>query len=253
MRNSLEKQPEHLRHCTVFIEAPGGLPADVSTWNEPWYNSERPQMLTVLLRKRDLPRLWLQGESLEEGIRFTAEMAARRWPLLSNRDRVGDEFVRRGNRLVSRWLDPKPPVVEEAVAAADLSTRGGIRNDAAGVARARKAAEENTKRGPTPIQSIRVSDRSTVADLVRMIQGAGGRVVFFEMPLHSYFAAPFANPIRERDRLSFIDTAHSWDCGTMANGFSTKDDDFPDIWHMRKSLSAEFSRALARSYAERSK
>jgi hypothetical protein len=253
LRNQVARRPDLLRHATVFIEAPGGLPADPSGWNDPWCHPDRPQFLPPLLRAEDLPSLWARAGSFEERVRATFEMAVRGVPLLHNRERVGHEFVGRGDAKVMSRLGGLLPggaagfgaVAPPPAPAADLTTRGGIRNDSAGVAAARAAAQSMARKELADLKPVAFADDCVLADLVRLVQKAGGKVVFFAMPLHSTQVEVFRTETRRRDREAFVRKAGAWGCEIIATDFPTADADFPDVWHMRRSLAPDFSRALA--------
>jgi hypothetical protein len=83
-----------------------------------------------------------------------------------------------------------------------------------------------------------------------LAQHASAHPVFFEMPLCSVQSATFDTPVRRRDRENFAAAARAWGTPVIRADVETSDADFPDLWHLKKSRAAAFTKALA--YATRS-
>jgi hypothetical protein len=250
LRNLFREHPEQARGCTVFIEAPAGLPADPAGWASRWTHPDRPDILPPLLRGEDLVKAWTCGLPLEERLALTKDFLCRRSTLMAQRTRIATAFVEKGNRLAHRLLDGFLPAKPPAAVVADLTTRGGIRNDQEGVAFARQVAVQNARAEEAGQSPLRITEQSILWDLVSLVHSAGGRVVFFEMPLHSTQRAPLTTELRNQDRQIFHEQLRSWHSYYLANTVPTVDEDFPDIWHLRSSLAPVFSASLARSWAE---
>jgi hypothetical protein len=47
----------------------------------------------------------------------------------------------------------------------------------------------------------------------------------------------------------FQEQIRTWNARYVATAIKTVDADFPDVWHLRRSLAADFSTSLARGWA----
>jgi hypothetical protein len=104
---------------------------------------------------------------------------------------------------------------------------------------------------PSPVPMPRhLTDRSVVADMVALVHEQGGRVVFFEMPMHRIQGGTRNDPARAEDRRLFQQQIRAWDARFVPTTITTVDEDFPDIWHLRRSLAAPFSISLANGWAD---
>jgi hypothetical protein len=241
LRNLIAEHPESLEGVTVFVEAPAGL-AIYNTWDSGWVGENWPTLLAPLLRAEDLPRFLSQSEN-------TVAAKARV---------LGAYFLQ-----FTRYLQYVRPRLEDAVNSrfamkkrrdegADLSTAGGVRADEEGVALTREQTRRLGIEEFTNQEPWRDWDRSIWADVVAMVRAHGGDVVFFEMPISSVAMQAGATDLRREDKRYF-------DAWREANGlallrpqnFEYTDEDFPDLMHLRKSRSAEFTARLAEAYLAR--
>jgi hypothetical protein len=187
--------------------------------------------------------------TLEERWQLTNELLARQLAVVNNRKKLGTLIMSKGRALVIDALErllPQPPAAPAPTA--DLRSTGGIRTDAEGIENAKKLAVELAKQSLDHQVPQREWEKSIVADLVKLIQQAGGQVVFYEMPLHSVQAAPYQTPLRQADRVAFRQQATEWNCRYLEPDFVAPDVDFPDYWHLRKSRSQEFATKLAEAW-----
>jgi hypothetical protein len=255
LRNRLRNHPDDLRGGVVFLEGFGGKP-EPGQWDERWFQDGWPDLLTPLLRNRDLPRLWRTQMTLEEKMRLSADVLTHNCALLAYRERIGRELMKVGDAWVighaARFFPPPPPQ-KKAGPVADLTTAGGIRNDADGVEAARELAVALARQDLTCQVPVRDWEKRIVADLVRLVRKGGGTVAFFEMPLHSVQAAMFQTDVRQGDRAAFREQARVWGTPCLEPDFVSADEDFPDYWHLRQSRSAEFAAKLAQAWLEASR
>jgi hypothetical protein len=249
LRNTFREHPDRLRKAVIFIEAPFGIP-DSTTWSDPWSHPERPEMLPPLLRWEDVARYWrnVRGESavirLEKRLRFLFDYAFRFSRLVTDRLALGEHFLGFVESPIKHALKSFAPQSNQSAVRVDLSTAGGIRNDPEGVALARKRAQEYFEKALKAQQRVDWS-KAFIADSVKLAQQNGARVVFFDLPVHSAQKSISETPTRQADRAAFREAIQTRDTPLVISDFSTSDDDFPDIWHLRKSRAADFSRALA--------
>lgn len=255
LRNYLESHADAGRGLVVFIEATNGVP-DESLPSQNWHSDQRPELLVQVLKPGDLPALWQSNESLEERLRFTFRSLTGSSAISRESERIGRGILAKG----TAWLSAEFQKLDRSESATgvglsgrmadqpDLSTAGGIRVDDEGLRLTRRAAEawarsqilDQRPRGPW--------DRTVVAEIIELVQSHGGRVVFFNAPLHPTHAAVFSTPVRETDRARFAEFARSRGCELLSCDFPTRDDDFPDIFHLRQSRAADYTRVLCREW-----
>jgi hypothetical protein len=250
LRNRFRKHPNELQGCVIFVETLEGLP-ETGRWRDRWYLDGSERLLLPLLKAEDLPRLWATGIPLKDRLYLTWSFCSRSSNSLAHRERLGQQFIQKGQQLVvkrlRRWL-PEPSAGPTALA--DLTTAGGVRNDAESVARNRSLAIEFARRDLACQAPFRTWDGTIVADLVHDVMQAGGKVVFYQIPLHSVQANQYQTEIRRADRGAFEEQSRIWGAPLLDTGFRVPDDDFPDIWHLRKSRSREFTIALAHKWLD---
>src|SRR5690606_9929792 len=240
VRNLIARYPASMEGVVVFLEAPEGV-ADYQTPEDHWTHEKWPSLLGPLLRTSDLPRFYLQSSNtLSDKVRVTAAhfLHAGRY-LRHVRNRI--------EGAVNGWLTPPRPERAEV----DLTTRAGIRTDAAGVAAAREQAvrEADLRRAAALAAGDALDwDRSVAAQTVRLVRAHGGEVVFFMTPQSPVMQSRWGEEMRVQRR-----TFEAW---TRANGipvlqpqpFEYGAEDFPDNLHLRKSRSGEYTARLAEAY-----
>jgi hypothetical protein len=249
LRNRLRKHPDDIRNGVVFVEAFGGMP-EGGEWSGRWFQEGWPNLLTPLLRNRDLPGLWRTQMTLEEKMRLSADVLTHNCALLAYRERIGTGLMKAGNDWVightNRYFPPPAPRGPAVVA--DLTNAGGIRNDADGVEAARALAVNLARQDMACQVPVSGWEKRIVADLIHLVRQGSGQVVFYEMPLHPVQAAMFQTDIRKADRAAFREQTRAWGTPFLAPDFVSGDEDFPDYWHLRQSRSAEFATKLAQSW-----
>lgn len=257
LRNLLDQHPEFGRSLVVFIEAPGGLP-EHSRLSQRWHKDERPELLIQVLRPGDLPALWRSQEPLENRLRFTFRCLTDVLALSRESERIGRGILAKGgeqlNALSQQFNLCRSSSHEFAqsgynVRSADLSTAGGIRVDDEGIQLSRQAAEVWAATQIADQQPLEEWNGTAADKIVRLVQANGGQVVFFRIPQHPAHESIFSTVTRQRDRLRFASVARQWKTPLLSFDFATSHDDFPDIWHLRRSRSGEFTRALCREWA----
>jgi hypothetical protein len=246
LRNTLAEQPDVLRGATVAIEAPGAMP-EPQRWADSWAHPDRPDMLTPLLRVRDVPAYWHTSHALEDKLAITASYLLRPLAIVTHRQAIGPRLFGRVHGLLVSGLEFVAQPAEPVAAPADLTTAGGIRTDSGGVLLARRLAHDYAVVSMQNQQPIDW-ERTVVSDIMQLARGAGLRVVFFTPPLHSLHQAIYDTPQRRRDRDAFAAFAARQKTPILVPDFATTDADFPDIWHLKKSRSAEYTRALRLRY-----
>ena len=259
LRNLAVDHPEQMRGCVVFVEAFGGMP-EARPWSSRWFDPGWSHLLLPLLRTEDMPRLWASDMTPEERLRLNedvrnlTDVLTRHCALLKNRDRISNEFMALGQRTfdkaMSKVVRRKPVPPPQTV---DLKTAGGIRTDQDGVQLAKQLAMNWTKVMSTNQSPVKLPEDSVEFDLIRLVKAAGGQVVFHEMPIHSVQAPVFETPTRRADRKVFREQLARHGTLCLAPDFIAADEDIPDYWHLSKTRSPEFTKALAKAWIEASR
>jgi hypothetical protein len=230
-----DANPDHMRGCTVCIEAPCGIPS-WDTWAGPWADEARPELLIECLQRKDLPELvGTRAVPVEEKVTVGAEsVSALAREVLWCRRAL---FKEGGNLLVALVGTPPSALVEA----------GGIRTDAGGIAAARRLASERSRRDMETQRPLGDWNGTVLARLVSYVQAKGGHVVFYEMPLSSVQRAPLETPLMLAERARFRVVCALWHARFLDLPFPTTDQDFPDLWHLSAARRVEFSRAFAKA------
>jgi hypothetical protein len=246
VRNALRERPGLLQGTVLFVEAPGGM-ADPQHWSDRWSHPDRPDVLNPLLRRDDLVDYW-RGHRLAESVDLSVRYLTRSSDAITQHEVIGAKLFARAQELVQAPLDALLPRRPAAAPAADLTSAGGIRTDAEGVLVARRLAEASVTEERQHQQPIDWNG-SVVAGLLDFCAAHRLRVVFFAPPLHSLPRSVYETPQRRADREHFANLASARGVPILVPDFPTRDEDFPDIWHLQKSSAPGYTRALFDSYA----
>ena len=198
----------------------------------------------------DLPRFWRwSGLDFETRLHLSVRVFLRRLSLFNWRERVREQWLdeilpamARGTRLV---------LIPVRVLGDDLRGPGhltSIRTDPTALAAAREAARSIGEQMSRNQGTLSNWDGTISEDLVRLVQGAGGRVVFFEPPQSEVFMRGYRTKLRQEDVALFASLAREWGACVVRAGFAYSDDDLPDFWHLRPERVAEYTRAVATAW-----
>lgn len=221
-----------LKGTTVFMEAPLGV-ADPSTWTTPWYQIEGAHFLMSVIEGRDLPGLWRSTQIVEEKLGATG-----RWLLSPSWIAVYREDIRvraLGRTYALVGLSSGPPPDDQR----------GVRRDVDDISRIRAAAI-SAGRDMARVGPVADWSETVVGSIVRRVQDAGGRVVFYHMPM----SAPMAigSPTVERNARTLAEQAARWQVPILQPAITFEDADFPDLWHLSVSASTRFTEALFQAW-----
>jgi hypothetical protein len=98
--------------------------------------------------------------------------------------------------------------------------------------------------------AIRNWDQSVLKSIVDLVIASGGKVVLFNTPINSLQLKPLDTELRKIDRQVFKKVADQWGIPILRPQFTTADSDYPDFWHLRRSLSAGYTKAVAAAYID---
>ena len=238
---------DRLAGSTVFIECPVGLPTSVSL-DESWINLKYPELIVPLLDKSDLPAFWGSKTQLEAKLQVTVCYFLKKSTLWRRRKAWREWRLRSVRQLIKSVLAVSSQ--DEGRNKEDLAQKGGIKTDSQSVVEIRQQAVVWAKRKITNPVTIRSCDSLVIADLVRFVRNNGGDVVFYIMPMSSVMAEPYLDPVYQKNIQTFQKWAKTEGCKILDPVFLTNDNDFPDLWHLRRTRALEFSRLLANSWCD---
>ena len=247
LRHLARRHPNRMKGCTVFVEAPCGLPSGVS-WQEPWM-AHNLWLLASLLEPADLPRLWASQTRFGDKLSLTAQC----WfpglvgPL--NRAGMRDLVFTRGRQFVSRLTTRLVPEAPRPAAPVDLAQAGGIRTDTVWVERVRQQVQQSGPQGL--LRDMPTGDwwpGSVVRDLARLVGEWEGRVVVFTMPMSPVCDPACQDPGVAREKARFRALARAEEVEVLEVDFPTGKEDFPDLWHLAQSRAPDFTRRLLASW-----
>jgi hypothetical protein len=199
--------------------------------------------------RSDLPRLWKSKTPLDARLSIAVDLlvpAFDQFPRLrhlvrSDLDSAGWGFVE------GIWQKP----ADSATRGSDLSAAGGVRTDLKGVELAMHMADSIAAADLRDQKPYGDWDSTVQADIVRLVKAAGGIPVFVKIPYSPVQSAPLRTPMREVDRKTFQAALSRWGLPPVVEaGFPTTTDDFPDKWHLRKTLAPAFTRTLALAFIQ---
>lgn len=250
LRNLIQAYPASLRGVQVFAEAPGGLPFCTHWRTSAWAHPLQPWMLVDLLRVSDLAGFMRSRQlELETRLHVSLRVLLRPLRLFNRRERVRQQWLE--HVLPTLAAGGLPDLTPNEPVGLDLQGPGlgsSIRTDPTALASARASALEVAdalERHQGPIRDWR---GSIPEDLVRLVHGHGGRVIFLAPPLSDIFQRGYRTPLRREDLLLFERQVREWGACVVRPDFAYTDDDLPDLWHLRPELAPAYSRAVAASY-----
>jgi len=245
-----QTNPENFKGCTVFIEAPFGLP-DAVTWPENWVTEKSPLLIVNYLKARDIIMFWRVSKNPWE----TKTYVTLAWgskaiygiaQLRSLGLAIGEAIIK---SLVDKIMRQTFSIPSQADSLKiDLSSKAGIRTDAAAVDQVRQLAITAAQAAMKNQQPVDNWEQTVLWDVIRFVRANGGNVVFYSMPLSTIQEQPLNTPLRQADKKAFITKAAACQVPYLTVPFDKTDDDFPDLWHLRKSQSPKFTTALAYAY-----
>jgi hypothetical protein len=247
LRTLLRLNPRNLKGVTVLIEAPSGLPFS-ETWRDRWLiRGGSPDLFVPYVGFSDLLTFWrLSSDDLTEKLYMTASkylMTIRKGGAIRNRTMMDGDGV-------TRTLLEKARLASRSQTSIDLTSAGGIQTDENQIRFVREAAVQNSENEMREQHAIRSWDQSVLRSIVDLVTASGGTVVLFDTPLNSLQLKPLNTELRKSDRQFFEKVADRWGIPILRPQFKTVDSDYPDSWHLRRSLSAAYTNAVAATYID---
>lgn len=242
-----------LRDAVVFVEAAGAVP-DMSTWQDRWFFTESPGLLISVMGARDLPGLWRSDMAFEQKLSATARRGLGFTRLATYRENIRVQGLSAAYQTAGRAaanVRGAPPAAPAPHADADLRAEGGVRGDIDDRSRIRAAATTEGRRMLDEQRLVADWDALVAADILRIVRGAGGRVVFFEMPLSTPMRVAAESEMGRANAESFRRQMEQWGTWMIPAQRTLPDDDFPDLWHMSATAADMFTRDLIAAWLAR--
>ncbi len=245
---ALQSLPDSLLQGTVlFVGLKHGVPPGdlfTDTWHGLWADPRWPLLLSPILSLQHLPAYWWQaGDAFRDKLTVTAGV-------FLHSVRYG-RFIRgKVQTLINALPHHFGRAHPSAIAASPLAARGGIRTDSIGIAEVRRKILEQMHAAHSlrPDSLIPDWDRTVFADLVRLMQRHGGRVVVFNVPLTSWHRLT-DRPTPEKMQ-AFRRWARRHDVLVLDIPTNYPDEAFPDLIHLANAYAPDFTWKLAAAYLQ---
>ena len=188
LRRLAAASPSGLRGTIVLVEAPEGIP-DPSSWDDPWFVSEDPGLLSMTMRPSDLPAFWARsaGSFSEKASITAAEVSS-----LASLRGSWSYYARAG------WHSLTGGKASDGTEPTELSAAGGVRTSRAAFVAARRLAEamsELALRDQRELTSQEI-EQAVLLSLASFLKKEGASFVAFTMPTEQHSATG----IDHRDR-----------------------------------------------------
>ena len=241
LKYKLNQHPDYLKNALVFIEYPGPniytnpFKDDKFRVHEEKNNpaNSMPHLMLPYMDTKSLKDFFFESPN---SLAVKSEMALLTSGLYRSSEFINEYF----NRLSMTKIF--------AESASGLADEGGIRND--NMDAAIEEAKENAKVEKKEIEeqpalTKALLDKSSLAAIYKLVTEHGGKLIMFDMPLHSVQKDIYSTPkakaskaiLEEWMKEKGIDVIH-------VPEFQYSDKDFPDTWHLGIDRRDEFSTLL---------
>ena len=248
LRKLLSEYPDALRGTAVILETAEGI-GYPETWDGNWIVEDRRDLLVPYMTSSDLPRLWRSKTPLDQKLSIAVDLLAPsfdQFPRLRHVVRTSLDTA--GMSFVDGVWGARAP---ERTGQSDLVAAGGIRTDLKGVELAMHLADSMASADLRDQKRWASWDSTVQADIVRLVHDAGGIPIFVRIPYSFVQRKPLQTAVRELDRKAFEADLLRWKIPpVVVADFPTVPDNFPDNWHLRKTLAPAFTQALAMAYVK---
>lgn len=241
LRRLIARHADALRGATVLIECPGGIPV-ADTWNDRWVNVKRPQLLAAYLTPADLLDYFQRsaGNFSEKAFVAVSFVSAAFAEAPALRHGIMDSI----NGMIESVLPQSSGHYKPAA----ILARGGVRVDEVAMSIVRNWVLAESVRLAADQKPINWNS-TIMKDIVQFAQQHGAQVAFYEVPVSSYLMRPLETATRQSDKDNFVATARSWHCAVLSPKVPHYADvDFPDLLHIARWRTPEYTSALATSY-----
>ncbi len=244
LRNLFQRYPEKFRGCTVFLEAPFDMP-DKHTWHDPWYYPNAEMNVIRVLHEEDLSRMLANESGLSRKMLIYGLWMENHSSFVSYRKILRARFVSMCELSTLRAAQKTRLFQQEAESGPDVQAGGTMRTDALAIKIGHDTAIQAVAGELADQKPVQDWNATVLADLHRLALRNGVQLVLFKMPKHSMFAPPYKTAVRQRDATMLAAALVQWHVPLLKPDFSYTDDDFPDAWHLHRSLRDSYTKQLA--------
>lgn len=241
-----------LNNAKVFLEAPRGISFYTeSKFGGEWINSQNIHLLIPYLDTRSFIEFWkYSGNTFPTKIDvslnylfYTMRVSSLIREILqrnSFKELIDKILGNTGNKMIN-----EPEIQSEQ----NLTAKGGIKVDSMSVADARKLAYAyfNEVAHNQKIVSVSGWQQSRLNDIIKLLDKYNAELVLYDMPISSVEAQIFQTDIANQNRQNFRKYLDDHQPQYISFDFSTYTDaDFPDLWHVSKDKSVEYTYSFAK-------
>ncbi|MFP5470113.1 MAG: hypothetical protein ACLGGV_00820 [Bacteroidia bacterium] len=242
IKNKLKKHPDYLRNATVIIEYPGsGI----------YTNSFSEDKLRVyesnIENEKSMPHLLVPYLDFNSFINFLFESKNS----LSTKKEMILIYCSATYRSYQYINEKFHSLNAKRIKRADknnLASEGGIRNDIIAVTKQKAisyAKEQKQNILNTPFLTFEAMEKSSLAKLHNLITKNGGKLLLYEMPLHSLQKNVHNTIKAKQNKEIFEKWLKNKKIPVIYNRkFKYNDSHFPDTWHLSKNRRDEFTTLL---------
>jgi hypothetical protein len=241
LQNKLSNHPDYLKDACVFIEYAGS-----GTYTENFKEDKLRVYEPVDDTDKPMPHLLIPHLTIKSLFTFLKES--------KNSNSVKREmillyvfsFYRTSEFIKEKYHRLTTPIFTKNES--KLVSEGGIRNDnidiakqrAVSIAQIRKKEIEND-----PPITFSALDSSSLSKFHELITNNGGKLILFEMPLHSLQKDIYSSEKAKENKKTFEQWISARNIPVIyTDEFECQDSDFPDTWHLGKDRRDEFTNLL---------
>lgn len=241
LKNKISQYPDYLRDAIVVIEYAGS-----STYDTPFKEDKLKVYEPVIESDRPAPHLLIPHLDFNSYVEFMRESEN------GNEVKTQLSFLYFSSTYrSSQFVNEKFHALNKPLFGnkkQDLTSEGGIRDDRIEFAQ-QKALTIAKQQKERIINSVLLTteaiDNSSFAAIYKLIVENGGRVVLYNMPLHSIQKEIYTSKKARLNKEVFEDWLQTKNIPVLyTSNFEFSDNDFPDTWHLSKSRRDEFTTKL---------
>jgi hypothetical protein len=133
---------------------------------------------------------------------------------------------------------------------ADMLAKGGVKLDPISVKIARKFARDIVPRRISKQTPLHINDleSSVLNKINRLVTDAGGQICLFDTPLSTVIQEIYETDIAQNNITVFNQWIEMNNIPLIRAPFSSVDEDFPDLFHLRASRAEEYTDSLLLAY-----
>ncbi len=242
----LKRNPDALKNCTVFIEAPMGICSTESGKN--WVEDNNPHLIIPYIDQTDLFEfIRTADESLNIKMHVVLLSYFASWRDCFFEREIADVWI---NYQLEKYEKQIMEGREKKKSDADMLAKGGVKLDPISVKIARRIARDIVPvriRQQTPLH-INVMESSMLNKINLLVTDAGGQVCLFDTPLSSVIREIYETEIAKKNIVVFNKWIEKNNIPFIRASFSSVDEDFPDLFHLRASRAEEYTDSLLIAY-----